>query len=68
MAMTELQRADRAAELLSKSIGLADLLQAAGEQDANVTSATLTATCWALRDMLQEARILMLAPAIEREG
>lgn len=61
MVNFDLEKADRLGELLQKAIGLADLLQSAGEHDAEVTSLTLTSTAWALRDMLAEARKIALS-------
>ena len=63
MKTFDLSKVDQLGELLQKAIGLADLLQAAGEYNAEVTSQTLTSTAWALRDMLTEARKIALSEA-----
>lgn len=59
MATIDLDHMDRLGELLQKSIGISDLMQAAGESKAEVTAHTLTSTSWALRDMLLEAKEIL---------
>lgn len=55
MAKDALQKIDLISPLLEKSIGLADLLQAAGEAKAEIMPATLAATANTLRDLLTQA-------------
>lgn len=50
---------DRMSELLNKSMAIADLLQSAGESDAEVPGDTLANVSWTLRDMLIETKQIL---------